>query len=84
LQSQLEILPPSFLVGVSKTTSKLTPDGLSKTTLDKARQSMMDFNLLHSSSTEYGTNPAQQLIYTFESSDPLQLNFQTMDILMIE
>jgi hypothetical protein len=52
LQSQLEILPPSFLVGVSKTTSKLTLDGLSKTILNKARESMMDFNLLQSNSTE--------------------------------
>jgi len=85
LQSQLEIFPPSFLVGVSKTTSKLTLDGLSKTILDKARQSMMDFNLLQSNSTEVGSIPAQQLIYTFKSSDPsLQLQFQTMDILMIK
>jgi hypothetical protein len=52
LQSQLEIFPPSFLVGVSKTTSKLTLDGLSKTILNKARESMMDFNLLQSNSTE--------------------------------
>jgi hypothetical protein len=46
LQSQLEIFPPSFLVGVSKSTSKLTLDGLSKTIPNKARESMMDFNLL--------------------------------------
>ncbi len=85
LQSQLEIFPPSFLVGVSKTPSKLTLDGLSKTTLDKARQSMMDFNLLQSNSTEVGGIPAHELIYTFKSSDPsLQLQFQTMDILMIK
>ncbi|MDQ6667021.1 MAG: hypothetical protein M3Y53_02215 [Thermoproteota archaeon] len=83
LQSQLEVFPPSFLVGVSKTT--LTLDGLSKTILDKARQSIMDFNLLQSNSTEVGGIPAQQLVYTFKSSDPsLQLHFQTMDILMIK
>lgn len=52
LQSQLEIFPPSFLVGASKTTSKLTLDGLSKSILNKARESMMDFNLLQSNSTE--------------------------------
>jgi hypothetical protein len=70
---------------VSKTTSKLTLDGLSKTILDKAKESMMDFNLLHSNSSEVGSIAAQQLIYTFKNSDPsLQLHFQTMDILMIE
>ena len=50
LQSQLELIPPSFLVGVSKTSNTL--DGLSKTILDKARESMMDSNLLQSNSTE--------------------------------
>ena len=85
LQSQLELFPPSFLVGVSKNTSKLTLDGSSKTILDKARESMMDSNLLQSISTEVGSIAAQQLIYTFKSSDPSsQLHFQTMDILMIK
>jgi hypothetical protein len=85
LQSQLEVFPPSFVVAVSKPTGNLTLDGVSTTILVKARQSMMDFNLLQSNSTKVGGIPAQQLIYTFMSSDPsLQLHFQTMDILMIK
>jgi hypothetical protein len=73
------------MVGVSKTTRDLTLDGSSKTILDKARESIMDSNLLQSNRTEVGSIAAQQLIYTFRSSDPsLQLHFQTMDILMIK
>jgi hypothetical protein len=80
LQSQLEIFLPSFLVGASKTTSKLTLDGLSKTILNKARESMIAIKQHRS-----GSISAQQLIYTFKSSDTsLQLPFRTMDILMIK
>src|SRR6266516_3878700 len=85
LQSQFEIFPPSFVVSVSNTTDNLTLDRLSKTVIEKGRQSMMDFNLLQSNITEVGGIPAQKLIYTFISSDPsLQLHFQTMDILIIK
>ena len=85
LQSQFEIFPPSFVVSVSNTTDNLTLDRLSKTVIEKGRQSMMDFNLLQSNITEVGGIPAQKLIYTFISSDPsLQLHFQTMDILTIK
>jgi len=85
LQSQFEIFPPSFVVSVSNTTDNLTLDRLSKTIIEKGRQSMMDFNLLQSNITEVGGSPAQKLIYTFISSDPsLQLHFQTMDILIIK
>ena len=85
LQSQFEIFPPSFVVSVSNTTDNLTLDRLSKTVIEKGRQSMMDFNLLQSNITEVGGSPAQKLIYTFISSDPsLQLHFQTMDILTIK
>ena len=85
LQSQFEIFPPSFVVSVSNTTANLTLDRLSKTIIEKGRQSMMDFNLLQSNITEVGGSPAQKLIYTFISSDPsLQLHFQTMDILIIK
>ena len=85
LQSQFEIFPPSFVVSVSNTTDNLTLDRLSKTVIEKGRQSMMDFNLLQSNITEVGGSPAQKLIYTFISSDPsLQLHFQTMDILIIK
>jgi hypothetical protein len=73
------------VVAVSKTTSNLTLDGLSKTILDKSRQAMMDFNLLLSNSTKVGTIPAQQLLCTFMSSDhSLQLHPQTLDIWMME
>ena len=65
LQSQFEIFPPSFVVSVSNTTANLTLDRLSKTIIEKGRQSMMDFNLLQSNITEVGGSPAQKLIYTF-------------------
>ncbi len=85
LQSQFEIFPPSFVVSVSNITSNLTLDRISKAIIDKGRQSMTDFNLLQSNITEVGSIPAQKLIYTFISSDPsLQLQFQTMDILIIK
>ena len=85
LQSQFEIFPPSFVVSVSNITSNLTLDRISKAIIDKGRQSMTDFNLLQSNITEVGSIPAQKLIYTFISSDPsLQLQFQTMDILLIK
>src|SRR5437899_2837592 len=83
LQSQFEIFPPSFVVSVSNTTSNLTLDRISKVIIDKGSQSMRDFNLLQSNITEVGSIPAQKLVYTFISSDPsLQLQFQTMDILI--
>jgi PsbP-like protein len=83
LQSQFEIFPPSFVVSVSNTTSNLTLDRISKVIIDKGSQSVRDFNLLQSNITEVGSIPAQKLIYTFISSDPsLQLQFQTMDILI--
>jgi photosystem II reaction center protein PsbP len=83
LQSQFEIFPPSFVVSVSNTTCNLTLDRISKVIIDKGSQSMRDFNLLQSNITEVGSIPAQKLIYTFISSDPsLQLQFQTMDILI--
>jgi len=83
LQSQFEIFPPSFVVSVSNTSSNLTLDRLSKSIIDKGRQSMMDFILLQSNITEVGGIPAQKLIYTFISSDPsLKLQFQTMDIMI--
>ena len=85
LQSQFEIFPPSFVVSVANITSNLTLDRISKAIIDKGRQSMTDFNLLQSNITEVGSIPAQKLIYTFISSDPsLQLQFQTMDILLIK
>jgi PsbP-like protein len=85
LQSQFEIFPPSFVVSVSNTTSNLTLDRISKVLIDKGSRSMTDFNLLQSNITEVGSIPAQKLIYTFISSDPsLQLQFQTMDILIIK
>jgi hypothetical protein len=85
LQSQVEIFPPSFVVSVSNTPSNLTLDRLSKTIIEKGRQSMTDFKLLQSNRTDVGGIPAQKLIYTFMSADPsLQLHFQTMDILIIK
>jgi eukaryotic-like serine/threonine-protein kinase len=85
LQSQFEIFPPSFGVSVSNATSNLTLDRLSKTIIEKGRQSMTDFKLLQSNITKVGGIPAQKIVYTFISPDPsLQIQFQTMDILVIK
>jgi len=85
LASQAEIFPPSLVISISNTTQNSTLAEITKAILAKAKQSMLEFNLLESNVTELAGVPAQKLVYTFRSLDPsVDVHFQTMNIWMIK
>ena len=85
LASQSEIFPPSLVISISNTTQNSTLAEITKAILAKAKQSVLEFNLLQSNVTELAGVPAQKLVYTFRSLDPsVDVHFQTMNIWMIK
>jgi hypothetical protein len=85
LSSQSEIFPPSLVIAISNSTQNSTLAEITKAILAKAKQSMLEFDLLQSNVTELAGIPAQKLVYTFRSLEPsVDVYFQTMNILMVK
>jgi serine/threonine-protein kinase len=82
LKNNSDTFPATITVSVEPLKqNRTTLNEFTITTLDNAKQSLPNFQLIESNATTLASNPAHRIVYTFTSSDPsVQLHFQSMNI----
>ena len=82
LKNNSDTFPATITVSVEPLKqNRTTLNEFTITTLDNAKQSLPNLQLIESNATTLASNPAHRIVYTFTSSDPsVQLHFQSMNI----